>query len=128
MHSRMVVKKGNFWASNLKKTIDAKIHKKLKNKGEVTQLLRVHQASAENILRNLVKANSKKRIFNQINEWINQISLTMNEKIRENLYNIEQYRADALNLPEIKAKLPEKGSKGISSSTKTSGTSNLVSG
>jgi hypothetical protein len=42
MLSRMVIKKGNFWASNLKKTLDSKILKKLKNKGEVTQLLRVH--------------------------------------------------------------------------------------
>ena len=53
----MTVKKGNFWALNLEKTLEQKLMKKLINKGEVTQLLRVHIASAENIIRNMIKAN-----------------------------------------------------------------------
>lgn len=57
MLSRMVIKKGNYWAQNLEKTVDSKILKKLQNKGEVTQLLRVHIASAENIIRNMYKTN-----------------------------------------------------------------------
>jgi hypothetical protein len=32
----MLTKKGNLWAQALKKTLDLKILKKLKNKGEVT--------------------------------------------------------------------------------------------
>jgi hypothetical protein len=31
-------------------------------------------------------------------EWLNQISTVTNEKIRETLYNIEQFRPDVVNL------------------------------
>ena len=75
--------------------------KKLKNKGEVTQLLRGHQTSAENILKNLIKVNERKRIYQVLQEWINAINVIPNERIRENLYNIEQFRADAFNLEEM---------------------------
>lgn len=68
-----------------------------------------------------------KKLFSQLNDWMNQISMTMNEKIRENLYNIEQYRADAHIVQETKVKTNDKGGK-ISNSTKTSGTTNLVAG
>jgi hypothetical protein len=78
--------------------------KKLQNKGEVTQLLRVYIASAENIIKNMIKANPRKKIFNQINDWLNAIQTIPNERIRENLYNVEQYRLDVLNINEIKGK------------------------
>jgi len=45
--------------------------KKLTNKGEVTQLMRVHMASAENIIRNMIKANPKKKLFITIESWLN---------------------------------------------------------
>jgi hypothetical protein len=98
MLSRMAIKKGNIWALNLEKTLEQKLMKKLINKGEVTQLLRVHIASAENIMRNMIKANQKKKLFISVDAWLNGIQVIPNERIRENLYNIEQYRADALNI------------------------------
>jgi NLI interacting factor-like phosphatase len=85
-------------------------------------------------------------------EWLNTISTVTNEKIRETLYNIEQFRPDVLNLtsagsdknsstsvtqggPGGKDKQGNSNgavtgpqAKGITSTTKTSGTSNMVSG
>lgn len=66
-----------------------------------------------------------------IGDWLNAINTIPNDKLREVLYNIEAFRADALNLAPVEAK-PSGGkgtlaSKGLSSSTKTSGTSSLVS-
>lgn len=89
-------------------------------------------ASAENIIRNVIKANQKKKLFSAINEWLSSIHVVPNEKIRENLYNIEQYRGDILNISDIKGggskQLGTGLPKGLSNSTKTSGTSNLVGG
>lgn len=52
--------------------------------------------------------------------------------MRENLYNIEQYRADAVHFPDPKSKSGPTGitglPKGLSNNTKTSGTSSLVGG
>jgi hypothetical protein len=66
--------------------------------------MRVYLASAENIIRNMIKANLKKRMFYNINEWLNKITLVPNEGIRKNLYNIEQYRADSIPVVEVKGK------------------------
>lgn len=66
-----------------------------------------------------------------IGDWLNAITVVPNEKLREVLYNIEVFRADALNIVPVETKPSAKGtlaSKAISSSTKTSGSSNLVSG
>lgn len=94
--------------------------------------------NSENIIRNIIKNQqahgAKKRIFTLMTDWLNTIATVTNEKIRETLYNIEQFRADALNLTSVqpdggrKVAAPAGGPKGISSTTKTSGTSNLVSG
>ena len=108
--------------------------KKPKTKGEAVQLLKVHMQNAENIMKNIIKhyqgAGDKKKIFTTITEWLNTITTVTYEKIRETLYNIEQFRADALNVqPSDKAQSQAKSglaSKAISSTTKTSGTSNLV--
>ena len=58
--------------------------------------------NAENIIRNIIKVQqsngTKKKIFTQMTEWLNTFSNVTNEKIRETLYNIEQFRADVLNL------------------------------
>ena len=82
-------------------------------------------------------------------DWLNQISTVTNEKIRETLYNIEQFRPDVVNLTSAggsssgpvtqgtagkdgqqvnnQASSSSPAAKGISSSTKTSGTTNMVS-
>ena len=40
----------------------------------------------------------KKRIFTMMTDWLNTITTVTNEKIRDTLYNIEQFRADAINI------------------------------
>jgi len=77
------------WATNLQKSLDSKIQKKLKNKTEVTQTLRAHLSNAESIIRNIVRANQTKRIFQIIIDWVNQIAVVPIDKIRDVLYNIE---------------------------------------
>jgi len=132
--------------------------KKVKTKGEAIQVLKVHMQNAENIIRNIIKVQQSngatKRIFTMMGEWLNKISTVTNEKIRETLYNIEQFRPDVINLTSAgnpsstsvsqinPSSSSNKGgnqqnqantnsnnpaSKGISSSTKTSGTTNMVS-
>jgi hypothetical protein len=68
--------------------------------------------NAENIIRNIIKVQqsngTKKKIFNMMTEWLNSIATVTNEKIRETLYNIEQFRADVLNLTSQ----PTSGGKG----------------
>ena len=87
--------------------------------------------NCENIIRNMCRQNSKKKFFIMIGDWLNAISTVPNEKLREVLYNIEAFRPDALNIAPVEVKPTGKGtlaSKAISSSTKTSGSSSLVSG
>jgi hypothetical protein len=40
--TRMLKKKGNYWAANLNKLLDVKMLKKVRTKGEAIQLLKVH--------------------------------------------------------------------------------------
>lgn len=66
-----------------------------------------------------------------IGDWLNAIQTVPNEKLREILYNIEAFRADALNFAPVETKPTGKAgggiaTKGISNTTKTSGSSNLV--
>jgi hypothetical protein len=65
----------------------------------------VHIQNAENILRNMIRQNPKKKFFSMIGEWLNLIHNIPNEKLREILYNIEVFRLDAVGLgqPEPKA-------------------------
>jgi hypothetical protein len=92
----------NYWANNLQSIISTKMLKKVKTKGEAIQLLKVHMQNAENIIRNIIKVQqsngAKKKIFTLMTDWLNTITTSTNEKIRETLYNIEQFRADVLNL------------------------------
>lgn len=96
-------------------------------------------------MRNIIKQQqsngAKKRLFTLMNDWLNQISTITNEKIRETLYNIEQFRPDVVNLTSAGKGSQASGNQssgsgnsssspsakgGISSSTKTSGTTNMV--
>ena len=106
--TRMVrSKNSNQWATNLSKLLDSKMLKRVKTKGEAVQLLKVHMQNAENILRNLIKANARKRFFAMINDWLNLITNIPNEKMRETLYNIEAFRADAIGVGhDIKQQQP----------------------
>lgn len=72
--------------------------KKVKTKGEAVQLLKVHIQNSENILRNLIKQNTHKKLFALIGEWLNMLQSIPNERLRDILYNIEAFRADAFNM------------------------------
>lgn len=63
----------SIWAQNLQKTVEQKAIKKLKNKGEIVQMLRVNLANADNIIKNICKANQKKRLFTLVNQWVSNI-------------------------------------------------------
>jgi len=106
--SRIIAKGVSSWEETLRQIIATKSLKKLKNKEEATQMLRVYSSNCENIIRNICKANQSKKIFKIIDEWLNQMQKVPIDRIRDVLYNIEQFKLDALKLPEIKSNVPVK--------------------
>jgi hypothetical protein len=128
--SRMARKKSNVFGVLLDKVLDSKMLKKVTTKGEAIQMMKVHCQNSENILRGMIKQNSKKKLFALIGDWLVQIHNLPNERLREVLYNVEQFRADSVQIQEPKPKPQNKRSpsKSLSASTKTSGTTNLVAG
>jgi hypothetical protein len=61
IQSRILNKQhGNTWMTNLRKAIEEKIVKPIKNKGEAIQMLRVNIQNSDNIIKNIIKANQKK--------------------------------------------------------------------
>jgi uncharacterized lipoprotein YmbA len=105
--SSTVAKKvhSNYWASQLQTIINTKMVRKLRTKGEAVQLLKVHMQNSENIIKNIIKMQQsnggKKKIFIMMSDWLNTITTVTNERIRETLYNIEQFRVDALNVTSV---------------------------
>ena len=59
-------------------------------------MVRVNLQNSENIIRNIIKANQRKQFFVVLNEYLTRLPLFSNEKIRNTLYNIEQFKFDAL--------------------------------
>ena len=84
-------------------------------------MLRVYCSNCENIIRNICKANQNKRIFNLIDEWLNQMQKVPIDRVRDVLYNIEQFKADALKLPDIKQTFGKKGGNSTQKGEKDSG-------
>lgn len=68
-------------------------------------MLRVYCSNCENIIKNISKANQNKRIFKLIDEWLNNLTKVPVDRIRDVLYNIEQFKGDALKLPDINNQL-----------------------
>lgn len=64
-------------------------------------MLRVYSGNCENIIKNICKANQNKRIFKIVDEWMAVLQKVPLDRIRDVLYNIEQFKADALKLPNI---------------------------
>ena len=121
IHSRIVNKsQNNIWINNLRKTVDSKLHKQIQNKGQAIQMLRVNIQNSDNIIKNIIKANQRKQFFIVLNEYITKMPLFPNEKIRDTLYNIEQFKFDALLQPEIKMRGPPSSSSNSSSTTNSS--------
>lgn len=98
-------KSNNYWANTLQQIASQKMVRKVRTQGEAIQLLKVHMQNSENIIRNLIKMQqsngAKKKIFSLMGDWLNTITVVTNEKIRETLYNIDQFRADALNVASL---------------------------
>ena len=97
--------------------MDGKILKKLKNKDDATQMLRVYSSNCENIIKNICKANQNKRIFKIVDEWMAMLQKVPLDRIRDVLYNIEQFKADALKLPNINTNFNRK-ERGAASASK----------
>jgi len=83
-------------------------------------MLRVNIQNSDNIIKNIIKANQRKQFFIVLNEYITKMPLFPNEKIRDTLYNIEQFKFDALLQPEIKMRGPPSISSNSSSTTNSS--------
>ena len=89
------------WQKALQKVVDTKAVKKLRNKAETTQMIKVYASNAENIIQNICKTNRNKRIFAIIEDWLHILHKVPHDRIRTLLYNIEQFKADALKQPEL---------------------------
>lgn len=59
-------------------------------------MLRVNIENEENIIKNIIKANQRKQFFIVLNMYLERLPLYPNDKIRDTLYNIEQFKFDAL--------------------------------
>lgn len=110
----------NVWMEKLKKLVDEKLVKQIKNKNQAVQMLRVNLQNSENIIRNIISANLRKQFFTVLNEYINRLPLFPNEKIRDVLYNIEQFKFDAMIQPELNVKSSTSRSTNSSSSSSSS--------
>jgi len=76
--------------------LDQKLSAPIKSKSQACQMVRVNLQNSENIIKNIIKSNQKKQFFIVINEYMNRLPLYPNEKLRDVLYNIEQFKFDAL--------------------------------
>lgn len=65
-------------------------------------MLRVNLENSDNIVKNIIKANSRKQFFTVLSHFLQRLPLFPNEKLRDVLYNIEQFKFDALLQPEVK--------------------------
>ena len=82
--ARIVHKNKNSWESQLRKLVDTKILKKMKNKGDATQMLRVYCSNCDNIIRNICKSNQNKRIFKMTaggHEYFENIKIFLGTKV-----------------------------------------------
>lgn len=59
-------------------------------------MVKVNLENSENIIKNIIKANQRKQFFMVLNEYITRLPLFTNDKIRDTLYNIDQFKFDAL--------------------------------
>lgn len=78
-----------------------KLLKKLKSNEEAIAVLKSYASNMENIMKKIATANQNKEIFRIIGDWLNQIQKVPLERIRQVLYNVERFRADAFKLPEV---------------------------
>ena len=81
--ARIVNKKSSNWEKQLSQIVSTKILKKLKNKNDATQMLRVYSSNCENIIKNISRANQNKRLFKIIDEWLHGLQKVPIDRIRD---------------------------------------------
>ena len=69
--------------------MEQRIAKKITNKGQAVQMVKVNLENSDNIIKNIIKANQRKQFFMVLNEYVTRLPLFSNEKIRDTLYNID---------------------------------------
>lgn len=114
--------KTNNWYSQLKKTVDEKMPVKIQNKAQACQIIKSNLDNSQNIFKNICKANSKKQFFYVLNEYLNKLYVFPNEKIRDVLYNIEQFKFDAHIPPELPMNASPSSMSNSTNSSSNSGT------
>lgn len=97
--SRIVDKEAvtaNVWVDRMKKVVAEKLMKPVRNRADATAMLRGNLENSDNILKNIIKPNLRKQFFQVLESMVMRLPLYPNEKIRDMLYNIEQYKFDAM--------------------------------
>lgn len=128
LYSRIADRRAsNVWMEKLKNLVDEKLVKQIKSKNQAVQMLRVNLQNSENIIRNIISANLRKQFFTVLNEYVSRLALFPNDKIRDVLYNIEQFKFDAMIQPELNLKSSVSRSSNSSSSSTNSSSKSLGS-
>ena len=130
--SRIVDKEAvsaNVWVDRLRKVVAEKLMKPVRNRADAAAMLRGNLENSDNILKNIIKPNLRKQFFQVLDAMVTRLPLYPNEKIRDMLYNIEQYKFDAMLQPELKISAVEASSNASTMSNSPSSKSNrTVSG
>ena len=74
---------------NLKTVVAEKLSKRVRHKNDAIQMLRGNLENSDNIVKNIIKANSRKQFFTVLGDFIKKLPLYPNQKLRDVLYNIE---------------------------------------
>ena len=99
----------NSFSQRLHKAVMTKALKQINRRGECLSMLEVYCSAQENILRNICKSNNNKKLFKTVQDWLNQIKKVPISRIREVLSRLDNFRADALVLPNLQAEAPVYG-------------------
>lgn len=111
--SRIVDKEAvttNVWVDRLKKNVAEKMQKPVRTKADAAAMLRGNLTNSDNILKNIIKPNLRKQFFQVLEGMVTRLPLYPNEKIRDMLYNIEQFKFDAMLQPELRVTGVDSGS------------------
>jgi hypothetical protein len=76
--------------------------KPIKNRADAAAMLRGNLVNSDNILKNIIKPNLRKQFFQVLDNVVTRLPLYPNEKIRDMLYNIDQFKFDAMLQPELR--------------------------
>ena len=66
------------WVSNLKTVVAEKLTKPVKQRHDAIQMLRGNLENSDNIVKNIIKANSRKQFFTVLGNFINKLPMYPN--------------------------------------------------